>query len=207
MNTEQMKKDVLNKVSIPVYFYNIILPNMDGYFDTYPVHFEVDPRACCPLHDEDTPSFRYYEATSSFYCFGCQRGGNVINLHIYFAEKLNGTKPTKEDAISFLYNHFIKGKISTEFISQANQRIEQEVRLNSDTEIVRFNFYRNNLERQVTNDRQLKFSVKKQLWELLDLADVLLSKNKIKTTEAETFIKQRVAELIVKDAFNERIMK
>ncbi len=40
----------------------------------------------CPLHKEKTPSFRVYPETNSFYCFGCQKGGNVITL----AEQLHG---------------------------------------------------------------------------------------------------------------------
>ena len=34
----------------------------------------------CPLHDEKTPSFVVYQETNSFYCFGCDVGGDVIKL-------------------------------------------------------------------------------------------------------------------------------
>lgn len=34
----------------------------------------------CPLHAEDTASFKIYPDGRSFYCFGCHKGGDVINF-------------------------------------------------------------------------------------------------------------------------------
>jgi len=34
----------------------------------------------CPLHQEKHPSFYLYPETNSFYCFGCNKGGDVIKL-------------------------------------------------------------------------------------------------------------------------------
>jgi hypothetical protein len=36
--------------------------------------------ANCPLHGEKTPSLCVYETTNSWYCFGCHKGGNSIDL-------------------------------------------------------------------------------------------------------------------------------
>lgn len=47
----------------------------------------------CPFHQEDTASFHVYTDTQSYYCFGCQRGGNIFTYvmekeHVNFAEAL-----------------------------------------------------------------------------------------------------------------------
>ena len=35
---------------------------------------------CCPFHSEKTPSCTIYPENSSFYCFGCHEGGDVIRF-------------------------------------------------------------------------------------------------------------------------------
>jgi len=35
---------------------------------------------CCPFHSEKTPSFHVLQDKQMYYCFGCKRGGGVINF-------------------------------------------------------------------------------------------------------------------------------
>ncbi len=37
---------------------------------------------CCPIHNDKTPSCAIYHDTNSYYCFGCNSGGSVIDLFI-----------------------------------------------------------------------------------------------------------------------------
>ena len=36
--------------------------------------------ACCPFHNEKTPSFKVDTTTGLYYCFGCHKGGNALTF-------------------------------------------------------------------------------------------------------------------------------
>ena len=95
------------KVSVPMIFAEFIVPEIPDYYSVYPADFNGTPVACCPLHDEDTPSFRYYEETNSFYCFGCGKGGNVVHLFRLFYNRMRDAHISNREAVDFLYKYFI----------------------------------------------------------------------------------------------------
>lgn len=35
---------------------------------------------CCPFHNEKTPSFHVLQDKQYYHCFGCKKGGGVINF-------------------------------------------------------------------------------------------------------------------------------
>lgn len=51
-------------------------------------------KGLCPFHNERTPSFTVYPNTGSFYCYGCQNGGDVVTF-IKSAENLDYIEAVK----------------------------------------------------------------------------------------------------------------
>ena len=50
----------------------------------------------CPFHDEKTPSFRVTPTRGFYYCFGCNKGGDVIG----FVQEINNSSFV--EAVEFL---------------------------------------------------------------------------------------------------------
>lgn len=96
------------QVTIPQYFREVIFPLMDGYFDNEePFQYRVFEK--CPIHIEDSPSLKYFEGTNTFYCYACEKGGGVLQLHRAFMEAYNGSPVTPEEALVFLEKKFLRG--------------------------------------------------------------------------------------------------
>ena len=187
-------KEVKDKVTIPMYFYNVIVPQISDYYSDYPVDFDVTQVACCPLHDEVTPSMRYYDETNTFFCFGCRAGGDVIELHRRFTEKMNGNLPSFDESIHFLHEYFIKGKETTRVITNSTGKaIEYQSTV---VDILRLSKYMDTLEKQLLCDRNIDESVKIQLWETMDSVGLLVKQNKASATEAMQSIKNKVRDVI-----------
>lgn len=53
---------------------------------------------CCPFHDDKTPSTKLYD--DHFYCFGCQKSGDVIDLTAQFLG-LTNHEAAKRLAVDF----------------------------------------------------------------------------------------------------------
>lgn len=187
--------EIEQKVSVPMIFATFIVPEIPDYYSLYPVHFDMTPVACCPLHDEDTPSFRYYEETNSFYCFGCGKGGNVVHLYRLFYNRMRDANITHKEAVDFLYKYFIEGNELTPLPSATSK----EVSISNPVDIVKLNKYRTDIEQLVSFDKTISLDTKKKFWELFDNIDLLLSKEIIEAGETLAYMKKEVNNLILQE--------
>lgn len=73
----------------------------------------------CPFHSEDTPSFSVSVNKQIYYCFGCHKGGNVVNF-VMEVEHL-----TYVEALKFLAE---KSGVTIPESNDANYRREEEFR-------------------------------------------------------------------------------
>ena len=76
----------------------------------------VNYKACCPFHNEATPSFMVNDAKQIFKCFGCGEGGNVVT---YIMKRGNLTFPEAIIALGKRYG------IDAEFEKDDDERKEK----------------------------------------------------------------------------------
>lgn len=195
MAGETRAQQVKSKVSIPMYFYNIILPQRADYYDDYKVNFDYTAVAKCPLHDEDTPSMRYYEETNTFFCFGCRAGGDVIELHRRYTERETDELPSFDASINFLYDYFIKGNENARSIIKSNVSSEVQ-QLSTTVDIARYNKYATMLEGQISVDDGLSEDAKLKIWRALDTTDILVNINELSAKDAMDYIKSVVMQVV-----------
>jgi DNA primase len=71
--SEAQKKELINSKDIL---------DVIGEYAELPARHTKTRNIKCPLpsHDDKTASFHIYPDTNSFYCFGCRRGGGIVQF-------------------------------------------------------------------------------------------------------------------------------
>lgn len=179
---------VKSKVLIPKYFSEIITPELRDYYSDYPVDFDVRPMVKCPLHVEDTPSFRWYEETNTFFCFGCRTGGDVIHLHRKFMLNIKGSEPSFLEALNFLYEYFIMSRndIGRDLFTEIE--VERGKVDSSNVESIMLANHIRKLEEQL-KVANIPTENKIDIYDLIDNVQILVSCRVINALEALEYLK------------------
>ncbi len=79
--------------------------------------------ARCPLpeHDDRSPSFTVFPQTGSFFCFGCQAGGDVVDLACAAWHYPKADAAMAAGELLTMFGHEIPSKPATWFRKQARQ--------------------------------------------------------------------------------------
>jgi len=74
---------------------------------------------CCPLHNENTPSFKVYEEDTpegNFYCYGCQKSGDIISF-VAFKENCSAGQALVKIAKNFNIELITKDNMASSLVS------------------------------------------------------------------------------------------
>ncbi len=88
----------------------------------------VNYQACCPFHQEKTPSFVVSPARGIYKCFGCGKGGNAVN---FIMEYENVTYPEALKMVAKRYGIEVREKEMTEEEVRRNDNRESMFALNT----------------------------------------------------------------------------
>ena len=189
-------ENIKNKVTIEDYVKDVIVDEMPWYFNDYTVDFNLKLYIKCPIHGEDTPSFRYYPETNTFYCFGCGAGGDVINLHKAFYKSLSDRDVDTEEAVAFLKNKFIDKLQVKNSINLVNKILPKNKIENTGKDLLKLEKYYRDLDNTLRIDTSLSDNTKNKIFDIIDNGLSLVESDKISALEAIAYIKRNYSEII-----------
>lgn len=187
---------IKSKVTIADYVKDVIVPEMPWYYSDYTVDFNLKLYIKCPIHGEDTPSFRYYPESNTFYCFGCGAGGDVINLHKAFYKSLSDRDISTEDALSFLKNKFIAKLQSKNTDGLKNRILPKGKVLSNSKDLSKLERVYRDLDDTLRVEYSLSDSIKNKIFDAIDNAISLVELEKISALDAIAYIKQSYKEAL-----------
>ncbi len=107
--------------------------------------------ACCPFHNEKTPSFSVSRQKQMFYCFGCGKGGNVFTFLMQYENYSFG------EALSVLAKRANVDLPQLEYSEEARRAADQKALLLSvNKEAAKYYFYQLRSERGQAAMKYLK---------------------------------------------------
>ena len=110
-----------------------------------------DYKACCPFHEEKTPSFTVVPTKEIYHCFGCGESGGIIDFvmkydHLSFVEAIETV--AGESGISVVYDQTAK---------PVDKRFERYNQIMTELN----NFYQNQLKSSSTKNKVVSYAKKR----------------------------------------------
>lgn len=133
----------------------------------------------CPFpdHDDGTPSFSYNEDKKVFHCFGCDRGGDIVNLHYHFKE-IEDERYTRTKAVRELSNVF-EVVIPNLYIRELKRgRVNRYNRRRVDVSNLSEDFYKEKIRGYEKNIRNIEEDKRIRIYRLID--DMYLGRKEVK---------------------------
>lgn len=193
--TEEMKQQVKDEVLIPDYVTDVIVPEMPWYFNDYIVDLDLKPVIKCPLHGEDTPSFRYYAETNTYYCWGCGSGGDVIQLHKEFMLKVKDVKISFNESVGYLYENFLSGNTNKGVKKILPKKKAEEIAVDNQ-KVLMFKHVYLDTERKLQKTRELGLEEKKIVYEAIDNASRLVEMALLSPQDGINYIRNTLQQVI-----------
>lgn len=195
--------EIRNKVDFQLYFDKKVVPAMPDYYSRSGDLAFVGGAsgvARCPLQAEDTPSLhlRTWETgLTTFKCFSCDKGGDIIKFHMYFMEAHEDRKINYTEAANELYKEFIEGRIATHVVTGNKIRLtsDVEVKLSTLSEITKFTITLNKYENFLKVKSAIKEEDKAEYYILMDKLEHMVLENRVSAVEAVELLDRGFKEL------------
>lgn len=123
------EEKIVKNVMIPTYYNQVIVPKKraEGQYRFNEIS-DLRASGLCPFHTDTDPSLHYWKDRNMFKCFGCNKAGSVVQMHMYW-QKEQGRTINKETAIKELGEMFNieldldeSGEVKTESVFESAKR-------------------------------------------------------------------------------------
>lgn len=175
---------------------------IEDVLSEYGIHLNgTNNMIICPFHNEKNPSLAVYKATKSFYCFGCNKGGDVFNFimlkeNMSFFEALNYLAKKKGIEKPNFDKEQIKEYTQTQKTQELKSRLLNELVELFTPNIHKTPAYNYLLKREIKEDVIRKYKVGYSNYSVQDIRNILIEKgfSKVQLDTSQLFKDSRFFE-------------
>lgn len=197
---KKLSDDELDKVRKAIdysgYFNKKIYPNMEEYYRHQPIDFVANTGKClCPFHHDDDASFHirtWSDGVTTFKCFGCSVGGDIVKLHILYAKEFEDRNIRYGEAAQELYDEFIEGRnIGRAALgTKIHLKSDEVVEVNNLMDVVDFSNVLSRYEGFLLNDKVVNQEARMEYYTLADKLELLVGKSLVSAKAATEALKE-----------------